>query len=85
MATMTVIVGNADDELARLGAHDHRKDGDAGDPRIGFRGAGPAQNVRCRFTTARSVVRLSRTPPTSDLWTMSGDWILTTTALPSAR
>ena len=35
--------------------------------------------------TALSVVRFSRTPPTSDLCTMSGDRILTTTVLPSVR
>ena len=32
--TESRIIGHADDELARLGAHDHGKDGHAGDPRV---------------------------------------------------
>ena len=54
-----------------------------------MRASGLAARARSRISavasrTARSLVRLSRTPPTSDLCTMSGDRILTTTVAPSA-
>ena len=78
------IVGNAGDQLARLRPQDHRMDGDAGDARI----AASAARARARMSVAASrtgcaaSVRLSRTPPTSDLCTMSGDRILATTVDP---
>ena len=42
------IVGHADDELARLGAHDHRKNGNAIDARVGLGRSRAVENVRCR-------------------------------------
>ena len=40
------IVGEADDELARLRPHDHGKHGHAVDPRIGLGGARPIEDLR---------------------------------------
>ena len=52
-------------------------------------GSGLAALPRARISatasrTARSLVRFSRTPPTSDLCTMSGERILATTVDPPA-
>ena len=66
------IIGNADDELTRLRTHDHGEDGDPGNSRAGFPPA-PDREYAAASCTARSLVRLRRTPPTSDLCTMSGD------------
>ena len=67
------IVGDAGDEFARLGPHDHRMDRHAGDARVG-----PCRLARARRMSAVGLAhralrwsRLSRTPPTSDLCTMS--------------
>ena len=79
------IVGNAGDQLARLGPQDHRMDGDAGDAGIGHHRARPARISATASRTASSPARSSRTPPTSDLCTMSGDRILRTTGTPLAR
>ena len=54
-----------------------------------MRASGLLLRARARISatasrTARSLVRLSRTPPTSDLCTMSGDRIFATTVDPSA-
>ena len=46
----------------------------------GLRGPRPREDVGAASRTAASLVRLSRTPPTSDLCTMSGERIFTTTA-----
>ena len=78
------IVGEAGDQFARLGSQDHRMDGDAGDAGVGPRRLARARISATASRTAPSLVRLSRTPPTSDLCTMSGERILTTTVVPSA-
>jgi hypothetical protein len=55
-----------------------------------MRASGLAARARARISstasrTARSLVRLSRTPLTSDLCTMSGDRIFATTPDPSSK
>ena len=55
---------------------------DAGDARVRFRARARARISATASRTARSLARFSRTPPTSDLWTMSGERIFTTTPIP---
>ena len=43
------VVGDADDELARLRTHDHGKDGDPGNSRVGFFRPRPIENFRGRL------------------------------------
>ena len=51
----------------------------------GFSRSARSKMSRVAWRTASSLVRSSFTPPTSDLWTMSGERILTATVPPSAR
>ena len=53
--------------------------------RVGLQPLGALEDVGAALRTASSLVRSSSTPPMSDLWTMSGDRILTATVPPSAK
>ena len=79
------IVGEAGDQLARLRPQDHRLHDDAGDRASGRSAFARARMSSAAVRTASALVRLSTTPPTSDLWTMSRDMILSTTVAPCAN
>ena len=60
------------------------EDRDALDTGIGPQ-CSPAQRCRPPPYPLHRIGEIDRTPPTSDLWTMSGDWILSTTGWPALR
>ncbi len=79
------IIGEADDELDGAGPVNHGLDHDAVDARLGHIAANPRQHLGDGGGDGSRVARPRRTPPTSDLWVMSGDRIFTAMACPWSR
>jgi len=79
------IVGEAEDQLARLRPQHHRLHGDAGNPRLRTKLLRPRQDIGGRGAHGVGASEIEHTPPTSDLWMMSRDMTFSTTVAPCAN